>query len=320
MEVLGQRVVKRAEHRSYLEEALRFAKLSFVTDHLQESADHPELVPVSRLIEESSEQTPTPNNPPWGVRAAVSFWVASVLLIILMPALFLAPYAFTLGTDHPDTETMMKALASDPTAIAIQVLAVIPAHLITILIAWFLVTAGNRYSFFGTLGWDHGGMRWYHYIGIIAGFFALIGLIGYFLPEPEHEMMRILKSSRYAVFLVAFMATFTAPLVEEVVYRGVLYSALQRSVGVGTAVVIVTLLFALVHLPQYYPSLATMIVLVLLSLVLTLMRVRTNSLLPCVILHTIFNAFQAVLLIAEPYLGLEPIVEQTASALQGALP
>ncbi len=105
--------------------------------------------------------------------------------------------------------------------------------------------------------------------------------------------------------MVAIMATFTAPLVEEVIYRGILFSAFQRTFGVGFAVASVTFLFAIVHVPQYYPSFSTIFLLTLLSLVLTLVRVRTNNLLPCIILHTIFNAVQSVFLILEPFLTNE---------------
>ena len=115
--------------------------------------------------------------------------------------------------------------------------------------------------------------------------------------------------------MVAFMATFTAPLVEEVVYRGILYSALQRSVGVSTAIGITTLLFALVHLPQYYPSVSTMILLTLLSLVLTLVRVKTHNLLPCVILHTIFNAVQSLALIAQSYVNPDGTADDAVAAV-----
>src|SRR6478609_4855946 len=107
----------------------------------------------------------------------------------------------------------------------------------------------------------------------------------------------MLASSRVVVFLVAFMATFTAPIVEEVVYRGILYSAFQRARGPVLATVAVTLLFASVHVPQYYPSYSTIGLLVLLGLILTLIRARTNNLLPCIVLHTIFNGLQSVLLI-----------------------
>ncbi len=41
---------------------------------------------------------------------------------------------------------------------------------------------------------------------------------------------------------------------------------------------------------------------VLLSLTLTLIRVKSDNLLPCIVLHTIFNGVQSALLIAQPYL------------------
>jgi len=257
---------------------------------------------------------PRPNNPPWGVGIAVGVWLLSVALIIFVPALFLAPYALT-RANIGDTAELIKALSTDPLAIALQILAIIPAHLLTLGLAWLVVTEGRKFSFTKMLGWRTGGTQWWHYAAIIAGFFLLAVVVGSIMPQEENEMMRILRSSRYAVFLVAFMAVVTAPLVEEVVYRGLLYSALQRKLGVGLAVAVVTGLFALVHLPQYYPSVSTMILLTLLSLVLTLVRVKSDNLLPCIILHTLFNGVQSVLLIAEPYLKIDSTAEDAVSAL-----
>jgi membrane protease YdiL (CAAX protease family) len=157
-------------------------------------------------------------------------------------------------------------------------------------------------------------MRWWHYVLILVSFFIVAGVVGSYFPEQENELTRLLRSSRAAVYLVAIMATFTAPLVEEVIYRGVLYSAFQRTFGVTLGVVAVTLLFAMVHVPQYYPSVSTIGLLLLLSLILTLVRVYTGNLLPCVVLHTIFNAIQSGALIAEPYFkSVEPIVQPTTS-------
>lgn len=259
---------------------------------------------------------PDPNDPSWGAGIAIGFWFLSVLLIVTVPALFLAPYALAIRIDGSDADTLIQSLSRDPTAIVIQIIAIIPAHLLTLLAAWPLVTRGRRTKFFQTLGWRSGGMVWWHYVAILAGFFVVMAAVGSVFPEQENELTRILKSSKYALFLVAFMATFTAPLAEEVVYRGILYSALQKTVGVNGAIGLVTILFALVHLPQYYPSFSTMLFLTLLSLILTLVRVRTGNLLPCVILHTIFNAFQSLLLIAEPYVGLSgQNVEQVSMSL-----
>ncbi|MBA2735432.1 MAG: CPBP family intramembrane metalloprotease, partial [Pyrinomonadaceae bacterium] len=97
-------------------------------------------------------------------------------------------------------------------------------------------------------------------------------------------------------------ATLTAPIVEEVIYRGVLFSAFQRSFGVLIAVILVTFLFGIIHVPQNINDYAAISIIFLLSLILTLIRVKTKNLLPCIVLHTIFNGIQSLILILEPFL------------------
>ncbi len=102
--------------------------------------------------------------------------------------------------------------------------------------------------------------------------------------------------------LIAFLAVVTAPLVEEIVYRGILYSALQRLTGAIAAVAIVTLIFAGLHVRQYWPNFGAISAIPLLSLALTVVRARTGRLLPCYMIHLVFNGIQSVLIVAEPYL------------------
>lgn len=256
----------------------------------------------------------TPDDPPWNSGVAFFVWFASVVAIVVLPSLFLLPYVLSHGPAFSEKQALGEFLQRDPTAIFLQIVAVIPAHIVTLVLAWVVVTKLNRFSFRETLGWKSGGMRWWDYLAILAVFFAVAIVVGSYFPEQENDLTRILKSSRYAVFLVAFMATFTAPVVEEVVYRGLLYSAFQRTLGVSIAVAAVTLLFALVHVPQYYPSYSTIFLLLLLSLILTLVRARTHNLLPCIVLHTIFNATQSLLLILEPSMkSADTVIEPTTS-------
>ncbi|NOT47087.1 MAG: CPBP family intramembrane metalloprotease [Acidobacteria bacterium] len=259
--------------------------------------------------------TRSPNDPAWSSGLAVGMWFVSVLLIMFVPLVFLAPYAISIAKAYPTTEDMVKQLSTDPFAIALQIAAIIPAHIITLFLAYLLVTQGRKFPFLETLGWRSGGIRWWHYIVILVGFFSLAALISQVLPEHETELERILKSSRSAVLLVAFMATFTAPLVEEVIYRGVLFSALQRTIGTGSAVGLVTFLFTLVHVPQYFESASTLILLAILSLVLTLVRVKTDNLLPCVILHTLFNGIQSIGLVIGLFLSTDSNTEEAVSTV-----
>jgi membrane protease YdiL (CAAX protease family) len=245
---------------------------------------------------------PSPNSPHWGIWIALGVWLASVLAIVIFPGLFLLPYAASLNGHFASQDELLEFLKNDPKSLFLQVIAVIPAHIVTLIAAWFVVTRARRFSFRRMLGWEMGGFKWWHFAVILGGFFGIAGITQTLVPETENEFLRILKSSRDAVIAIAFLATFTAPLVEEVVYRGLLYSAFQSRFGVNTAVLTVTALFAAVHVPQYYPSFSTIFLLILLSLTLTMVRVISNNLLPCIILHMLFNGIQSVVLILEPYL------------------
>ncbi len=243
----------------------------------------------------------TPNDPPWNALEAIGVWIASVLFIVIVPTIFLFPYLASLDPPVTGSEQMIEFAKSDPTSIILQIVAIIPAHIFTLILAWMVVTRVRKYPFRATLGWGRGGFAWWHYIAILGIFLTIATVVGSYFPEEENDLIRILRSSRTALYVVAFVATFTAPIVEEVVYRGILYSAFMRKFGVTIAFIVVTFLFALVHIPQYYPSFSTILLLTLLSVILTAVRVKTNNLLPCIILHTLFNGLQSILLIAEPY-------------------
>lgn len=261
---------------------------------------------------------PTPDNPPWNVWTGIGIWVASIAFIVIFPMFFLIPYALVRGIDFSDNVKLTEFLGHDPTAILLQLISVIPAHVFTLLLAWIVVTKYNKYSFRQTLGWKMGGFKIWHIFALVGFFYVLAVTLTTVFGERDNDFMRMLQSSRAAVYLVAFFATFTAPLVEEVIYRGILYSAFQRRVGVTYAVIIVTALFAMVHIPQYSkdfnPDFVTIFVICLLSLILTLIRVWTGNLLPCVLLHTVFNGSQSILLILQPYLEelLKKPAEQAA--------
>jgi membrane protease YdiL (CAAX protease family) len=249
---------------------------------------------------------PSPDNPPWNSGVAFLVWAASVALILIFPTVAIGIYIAANGISLTNQEQLAELLKTDINASIIQILAIIPAHIFTLILAWAVVTKFNKYSFRETLGWKFNNFKIWHIIVVVVAIFALAGALTSYFGETDNELLRILRSSRTAVILVAILATFTAPVVEEVVYRGVLYSALQRTVGVWMAVFLVTLLFAFVHVPQYLPDFVAISMICLLSLILTLVRVWTKNLLPCIILHFVFNGIQSVILILEPYLPKVP--------------
>lgn len=174
-------------------------------------------------------------------------------------------------------------------------------QLVALLASWAYVTRWWKKPFWRTLGWHwHPQFKWVHAVALAVLMYGLGIFLSKVLPHTETDVEKILKLGTLIRVMVAVLAVATAPLVEEVVYRGVVYSAVERIGGKAAAIAVATFIFALVHVPQYWGSVAAITVIVSLSLVLTLLRAWTGSLLPCVATHMIYNGVQAVILLVAP--------------------
>ena len=272
---------------------------------------------VSPLVQEPID----PNNPRWGLGGAFLVWVASIILLAVIPLFFLIPYSLHRGLD-PGSPGYVNNLASlaltDKTAIFLQVLALLPSHLLTFAMVWALVTRFGRRPFLASLGWGWSSrLRFWGSVGLgVALFLVGTGIAKVLGADQPTQMEQIINSSARSRYLIAALAVLTAPLVEELIYRGVLYAALQRLVGVAGAVVFVLGLFTLIHVPQYWPNFGVIAAVGMLSVSLTIIRAYTGRLLPCVVIHLVFNGITSILLLIEPHLPkVGPASEQAASAV-----
>ena len=272
--------------------------------------------PTPESKENADAINPTPDNPHWHWTSAVLVWIASVLFLVV-PSFILFFYAMRRGVDIQDGRIFKEFLLNDYSAVLIQILLVIPAHLLTLILCWLVVTKNGKYSFSEMLGSKWNGFKFWHILLIIVGFFAAAYILVKIFGEQPNDFTRMLKISRNIVYIVVVLAVISAPVVEEVVYRGILYSAFQKRFGVKFAIFISTTLFAGVHVLQYYPSVAPIILIFLLSFILTMVRFKTSNLLPCIALHMVFNAIQSISLLSEPYLpeNLGGLPEKAASVI-----
>jgi CAAX protease family protein len=250
---------------------------------------------------------PDPDKPAWGVVGAVLLWLASIVLQIIIPLLALIPYALHRGL-NPGSPGFALDLAEfamgDPRAILLQVVSIFPIHIVTLALLWALVTRLGKRPFLASLGWSWPeGLGLWRSVAVGVALFGAAWLIALlFGGDKPTKMEELISSSAAARYSIAVLAVFTAPFIEEFIYRGVLYSALQRLIGVKGAVIIVLGLFTLIHVPQYWPNFGVIAAVGLLSVALTLVRAYSGKLLPCVVIHMVFNLIQSVILLFEPYL------------------
>jgi membrane protease YdiL (CAAX protease family) len=250
-------------------------------------------------VQPSFEQDNFTKNPPWSLLAAVLTWIASVVLLFL-PQVFAIPYvALHYRNAQPTAETLM----ADKTLVLILIAGVLPVHLITLAIVWAIATRFGKFSIVQTLGlsWN-GKFTLARSIGLAIILYGAAFLLTLAFGGQGTALDRLVESSRAAALMIAFLAVATAPIVEESIYRGILYPAIERVSGARIAVILVTVLFAVPHVPQYWPNIAVIRSITLLSVALTVLRARTGRLLPCIAVHFVFNGIQSVIIVAEPYL------------------
>jgi len=225
-------------------------------------------------------------------------WFISVVLILGFQFIAVIIY---LAIRFKQTGQVQQTFEIDWLVAVLSVGSTFPAHLMTLAVSWFVVTGNGRRPFFRTLGWGwHPQFKWVHAVGLALLMMGVGIVLEKLLPHKETDLEKLLKLGAAIRVSVAILAVVTAPLVEEVIYRGVLYSGVERMWGKGLGIAVVTFLFALVHVPQYWGSYAALTAIVSLSLVLTALRAWTGRLLPCVATHLIYNGIQAVALLAAP--------------------
>lgn len=275
----------------------------------EEHADPPATVPVAEV-----QPGPTPGQLDWWlpwleVVKAVVVWVVSVLLLLFVPVIIALPYMIykVVTAGAPSAE----AIASDKTLLFLSVLGVFPTHLLTLFVTWMIVSETGKLPFWKIIGfdWPEKPDKKVAALLSVALALALLGLawLATTLYGGEKTQLDLLiESSLPARFATAFVALATAPLVEEVIYRGVLYPAIEKAAGVVVAIAVVSLLFAGVHVFQYYNNVAVIIVITVLSITLTVSRAVTGKVLPAFIIHLVFNGVQSV------FLALAPFVEKSS--------
>ena len=245
------------------------------------------------------DEIPDPDNPPWGLVGALATWGVSVALLIIVPVLTLIPYVlYRVAVYGPG-----EAFRAEQQIIVLSIVGVLPAHFLTLALAWLIVTNRGRRPFWKSLGWS-----WPRNFGpwkaiLLAVLLLGVGLlITTMVRGSETQLDQLIKSSPQARWVVAFLAVATAPLVEEVIYRGVLFAAFQKILGTRWAVVIISGMFLAVHILQYFNNLGVLSVIMILSVALTLVRAYTGSLLPCFVIHLVFNGIQSLVLLLQPWL------------------
>ena len=115
----------------------------------------------------------------------------------------------------------------------------------------------------------------------IMSFLCKIMLFEY---EEQKLVVEIKKNFNNNLFFNFFLIIIVAPIIEEIVFRGLFYKTLKNFIPFVQASIISSLIFAIIH-----ENILSLTILFLLSLHLTWIYERTNSILYPILTHSIFN-------------------------------
>lgn len=135
--------------------------------------------------------------------------------------------------------------------------------------------------------------------GVNAGLVLLTGA-----QDPvEQEVLRELLAGGSAMLLAITMAVVVAPIAEELLFRGLLFAALRRRLGLWPAAIGSSAVFTAIHVEVVLSQPVALAGLLTLGVVLAWAFQRTGSLVVPVVAHAVFNALSVTFAVVADRVG-----------------
>ncbi len=123
----------------------------------------------------------------------------------------------------------------------------------------------------------------------IVGLVSAIVLEGY---DVQTHVLELKKGNYTNIVYIVITACLFAPITEEIIFRGMLYTLFKRRIGVFWACVGNSVLFSLIHY-----NILSCVVLFVFSCSLTYIYEKESSLLIPIISHSVFNGLMIILIL-----------------------
>jgi len=140
---------------------------------------------------------------------------------------------------------------------------------------------------------------WYTFISLIAIFavsfiyvYVMSTLLG--IEAPSSDIETLVRNRNVSNTILLIVVSSIGPVVEEIFFRGFLYSAFKKNWGTLAALFLSSLLFAVVHLQVY-----SFLPLFIIGWILAYIFEKTKSLFPGIFLHAIYNLVLILILLGQ---------------------
>ena len=216
------------------------------------------------------------DQPAWG-------WKEVVIAISLMIPAMLLGSVFAIGTGW-------VILGQSPAQVQIAIPGQFAAYSLWLAAVWILLRSPTA-SFWQTIGW-----RWpdngpWVYLALGPGLALATGLIANLLHAKniQNGLMEQLLADPVACRLLVLFGVTGAPLIEELLFRGIFLPVAIRDLGIVAGLLVTSIPFSLMHGPMYDWSWQHLSLLVIVGIAFGLIRIRSNSTLASTITHGAYN-------------------------------
>jgi len=136
---------------------------------------------------------------------------------------------------------------------------------------------------------------------------ALVGLVwvkmleAVNMPTDLQDLVGIMQEADNSFYLVALvlLAVVIAPINEELLFRGGIFRFLNNRIPTALAMIISSILFALLHMNWF-----SFLPLIVLGCFLCLVTLKTGSLKPAMLMHALFNLNSILAILGAPATGI----------------
>lgn len=267
--------------------------------------------PAQPAHERTRTRTPLSRVPsPYGL------WIA-----LFAVAIFSAPNLLLVGI--AGTDAVETVAVESPGLIVLNLLVGLVLQLFVFVLALLpLLAAGRPYNRLLGPTRTTGAMV---AIGLASG--VVVAILAYTLnaiavlltgsEEPvQQQLLQDALAGGLPLALVVVLAVVVAPLVEEVIFRGVLFRAMADRINLGVSLVVSSAIFALIHIEVVLSQPAALVGLFTVGLVLAVAYHLTGNLMVPILGHAVFNAISISLAVAVDRLDLQDLLE-TPTAVTG---
>ena len=259
-------------------------------------------------------EAPTPEAPPQPMRRIPHLGHAALFILAAVVVFSLVQLALQMLGLSPVLKRGASVIVLHP---KLQIIAEAGTYLLTLAAAWLFFPLIWKRKFLDGIRWNFFAVRQHANrlisLGLLLG--VMMQIATQFIIPPKSMPIDDFFASAADAWLMTFFGVIVAPIFEEICFRGFLVPAfaiaydwltLSRTsearghwqtsttltpLGLLFSAILTSILFALLHAQQLDHLWAAVVLLFSVSLVLTLVRIRTQSVAASALVHAAYNSF-----------------------------